>query len=344
MPTTGELLSWIRAATRAPSTHNAQPWLFEIDGDRVTVKPDPRRVTPMTDPQSRELWMSLGCAVENMVVAARHDGEALEVSQPPDVMPHRGVLVQSFRDRTAPDGLYHAIPDRQTNRRAYDGRPLDKGVVEALRQVVLPPGVSMRLVTDQDAFDDYAHLVQAGTAEQYGSPEYRRELYAWMRFNEAEVAATLDGLSINSVREIAKPRWLARALFRLHSASGRHAAEKAELARQASALLLVSARGDAPAAWLAAGRALERLLLHLTLLGVQHAYLNEAVRVPLQRVKLARLAHLDGERPQLLLRLGHAPPLPRSPRRPLEDVVFVRREGEMVPVAPTPAVHTRHGM
>lgn len=325
MSTTGELLSWIRAATRAPSTHNTQPWLFEIDGERVTVRPDPARALPALDPHFRELWMSVGCAVENMVIAARHDGEALEVSRPPIHLPHRGVLVRARRDITAPDGLYHAIGERQTNRQLYDGRPLEREVVETLEALKLEPGVSLRLVTDRGAFDPYARLVDESDRQLFSHPRYRRELTAWMRFNEREAAATLDGMNAHTYAGHRHPAWLNRMLFPLTLSPSRRAREDVQHVGKASALLVLATQDDRPPAWIAAGQALQRVLLHLTLLGVQHAYLNEPVRLPVTRMKLAHLAGLHRERPQLLLRLGHALPLPRSSRRPLEEVVLVRR-------------------
>lgn len=335
MPTTGELLSWIRAATRAPSTHNTQPWLFEIDGDEVVVRLDPRRSLPTTDPDLREQWMSLGCAVENMVVAARHDGEALEVSQPPELLgAERGVVVRARRDRTAPDGLYQAIVDRRTNRSVYDGLPLEPAIVDAISNVTLSPGVSVQLLTDKSHFDAYAELAHDATLQRYSSFRVRRELLTWMRFGDKQIASTLDGLSSNVLSEHPLPRWLGRASFALAMIPSRRAATEAARVRSSSALLLLSSDDDSPAAWLASGRSLERLLLHLTLLGVQHAYVTESIRVPELRVKLARLAQLEGTRPQVLLRLGHAPPLPRSPRRPLEEVVFVRREEGASPFDP----------
>lgn len=325
MSTTGELLSWIRTATRAPSTHNTQPWLFEIDGERVTVRPDPARALPALDPHARELWMSVGCAVENMVVAARHDGEALDVSLPPLTQPHRGVLVQARRDRTAPDGLYHAINERQTNRQAYDERPLEREVVEALEGLALEHGVKLRLVTDRTAFEPYARLVAEADRQLFGSLRYRRELTSWLRFNEREQAATLDGMNARIYAGDPYPGWMTRMLLPLALSPARRAREDLRHVRQASALLVLATADDRPSAWVAAGQALERVLLNLTLLGVQHAYLNEAVRSPSTRMKLAHLAGLQGARPQVLLRLGHAEPLPKSPRRPLEEVVLVRR-------------------
>lgn len=65
----------IEAATRAPSGHNSQPWLFTINSeDHITLAPDFTRRLPAVDADNRELFISLGCATENLYLAAAHFG------------------------------------------------------------------------------------------------------------------------------------------------------------------------------------------------------------------------------------------------------------------------------
>ena len=47
----------LRFAVLAPSSHNAQPWLFRIEGDHVDVLIDRTRAQPVMDPHDRELPM-----------------------------------------------------------------------------------------------------------------------------------------------------------------------------------------------------------------------------------------------------------------------------------------------
>ena len=62
-------------AVRAPSAHNAQPWRFVIDRtSRILVYADRARQLPVGDAEGRELALSCGAALENLVVAARAFG------------------------------------------------------------------------------------------------------------------------------------------------------------------------------------------------------------------------------------------------------------------------------
>src|SRR5512142_3516001 len=67
------LLSW---AVLAPSRHNTQPWLFEIEGDEVRLYADGSRALHATDPDGRELLMACGAALTNLTLAAAHFGHA----------------------------------------------------------------------------------------------------------------------------------------------------------------------------------------------------------------------------------------------------------------------------
>ena len=60
----------IRYATLAPSGHNAQPWKFAAKETRSELSRIMPGVCPVVDPQDRELWISLGCALENLIIAA----------------------------------------------------------------------------------------------------------------------------------------------------------------------------------------------------------------------------------------------------------------------------------
>jgi hypothetical protein len=89
----------VGAAILAANGHNVQPWRFRVGQDHLDLFGDPRRRTGAMDPIDRELWIGLGCALENLVLAARaaaYSGERsragleelfrsfAEFTQPPD--------------------------------------------------------------------------------------------------------------------------------------------------------------------------------------------------------------------------------------------------------------------
>ena len=63
-----ELISY---AIKAPSGHNTQPWLFRMQPNEIEILPDFGQSLPIVDPMNRELYISLGCAAENLCIAAQ---------------------------------------------------------------------------------------------------------------------------------------------------------------------------------------------------------------------------------------------------------------------------------
>ena len=97
----------IRAATRAPSSLNSQPWKFTADHDEIRIFPDFYRHRPVTDPAFRELIVSLGCALENLVLAARHEGFAVDIRMFPGDLD--GIIVRLRPMLFSPGGEKEAL-------------------------------------------------------------------------------------------------------------------------------------------------------------------------------------------------------------------------------------------
>jgi len=74
--------------------------------------------------------------------------------------------------------------------------------------------------------------------------------------------------------------------------------------------------------WVDVGRSFERIALTLTTLEVENAHLNQPCEVPELKTQLQQHLAPGSVHPQLLLRIGYAKPLPRSPRRPYQQVLI----------------------
>jgi len=69
-----DLQQMIRYATLAPNGHNSQPWRFSVNGGFASIIPDLSRRTPVVDPDDHHLFVSLGCAAENLLLAGAAHG------------------------------------------------------------------------------------------------------------------------------------------------------------------------------------------------------------------------------------------------------------------------------
>src|SRR4051812_32805817 len=66
---------FIKFAVLAPSSHNTQPWKFIVKKDStIEVYRDTSRRLPIADTSDRQLFLSIGCAIENLIISAKFFG------------------------------------------------------------------------------------------------------------------------------------------------------------------------------------------------------------------------------------------------------------------------------
>lgn len=316
------LESLIAQAVQAPSGHNTQPWLFHCTGDdnhpHIEIRPDMRRALPVVDADGRELFASLGCAAENLCIAAAHMGyhTSVRVDEASGHI-HIGLRPQA----PAPQPLFAQIGQRQTNRSLYSGT-LDATTLATLQNTPAEPGVRLHFFArGTPAFEQLTAFVCEGNTRQMSNHAFKAELKSWLRYNKKHQDATRDGLSYAVFGAPNVPRCIAKAV--MGSKLNAQAQNRADRARidSSSHLVLLTTAQHGPRQWVDLGRTLQRLLLQATALGVAHAYLNQPCEErELARAMAAQLG-LQGEHPALLLRLGYARPRARSLRRAVADVL-----------------------
>jgi hypothetical protein len=134
----------VRYATLAANSHNTQPWRFTIEQRRIVIAPDFSRRCPVVDPDDHHLYVSLGCAAENLVHAAAAIGLKASPAFEADAV---AVHLEPGPSTRSP--LPEAIPRRQCTGAAYDGRPVAAETLRLLERAGTADGVSVLLITDR---------------------------------------------------------------------------------------------------------------------------------------------------------------------------------------------------
>lgn len=312
-------LDLIRYATLAANGHNTQPWMFSMAPGEIAIQPDFGRRTPVVDPDDHHLYASLGCAAENLALAAAARGQGGELTFDDSgdgriVFAHRPAAPQA-------SALFEAIPHRQSTRAVYDGLPVSPADLDSLAAASAIPGIDMALITDRPQLDRVRDLVIAGNSAQMADPDFIRELKAWLRFNPGQALRTGDGLYSGASGNPALPGWLGPHAFDMVFTAKAENDKYAEQLRSSAGVAVFVGQQDDREHWMRAGRACQRFALQATALGLKCAFVNQPVEVAALRTELAALAGLPGRRPNIVLRFGHGPTLPYSPRRPVEAVI-----------------------
>ncbi len=344
----GTPLAIVAAGVLAANAHNTQPWLFEVGETEIAVYADLSRHLGSFDPILREMHLSLGCALENMIVAAPAQGYAA------DLLPEGGTLVNTTaRDgrrltarlrlnpvrRQVPSPLAQVLTRRHTDRGPFDvERPVPPALQEMLSGLAeRPESVRVRWVEGGTARARFDALTVSATERIIRDHQMAADSDRWFRLTQREIDEHRDGPTIDAAGLPASIRVIAKLLPRM-SAEDAHAVwlqttrdvhlKTAPLV----GMITVTDLYDIPQA-LEAGRLWQRLHLEGTAQGLSLHPINQTVEVvdrerelnaPARMAEdLAQLIGTRTERPTFVFRAGYGmrDTLP-SPRRALEDVVL----------------------
>ncbi|MEO8245181.1 MAG: nitroreductase family protein [bacterium] len=265
----------IRYATLAPSGHNTQPWRFAIAEGSIVIHPDFSRRTPAVDPDDHHVFVSLGCAAETLALAAAAQGLA---GEPVFDAAADGSIGFAYRAASgAPSVLFDAIPQRQSTRAEYDGRPVSAEDLTTLAATAVMPGVDLILITDAPQRDRLRDLVLSANTAQMSDPAFVRELKSWLRFSPRRALDMGDGLYGPTSGSPPLPEWLGPRFFDLFfKAKSENDKYARQLQSSAGIAVFVGAQVD-PEHWVQVGRACQRFALQATALGLKCCFVNQPV-------------------------------------------------------------------
>jgi nitroreductase len=303
----------LRAATRAPSVHNTQPWRFVAGPNHIEVHLDRERLLAVADPDAREARLSCGAAVFTLWLALRDGGWGAVIDVLPDA--HRPDFLASVRvggERvTSPElrTLAAVITRRVTNRRPFIQRAVTERDRSDLVQAAASEGARLVLLDEPRSLGALAVLLRRADHLQETDPAYQVELRKWTngRTNRDDGVPHAAG----------GPRPLGGNLLALR----RYHSDETTVARsfeQDPLVAVLATAGDTPLDQVRAGQALQRVLLTAANAGLSASFLSQPMEVAYTRGALRQL--IGGhDHPQTVLRLGYGQSVAQTRRRSVAE-------------------------
>jgi nitroreductase len=305
------------AGAAAPSVFNTQPWSFAVGPGGLDVYAEPGRASLPTASAQRDVHVSCGAAVLNARAALARLGYGARVSVLPDAGDPLLVARITVTDE-APDHVLGRLCGwvhlRRTNRYPFAPEPLPADVVALLHDAAGQEGASLRLLDREPEYQRVLSLIRRATCDEEAA--VREDRVA--RLSPGSAPSVIPVGSLGPV-----PRRGGN-----DEPPVRDMAEGADLAGRTHAdfephpdLAVLETSGDDPASWVAAGQALQRLLLT----AAEHAVAASFANQPLEDAGLrddvsASAAHYG--HPQMVLRVGYPRTQPPpTPRRPLSEAL-----------------------
>ncbi len=315
------ILKIIRYAAKAPSGHNTQPWRFKTGSDSISVLPDFTRALPVVDPDNHALYISLGCALENLIIAANEFNYETKIEFTGDESKPQIIVRLHVAPETEKSGLFDYIVRRQVTRNKFSNDKIPNNLLRGLFNDTQDEGVQTRLFLSETEIESLNHYIIEGTTRQFSNKAFVDELVSWVRFSEKEVMLKGDGIWTASMGLPNTGRFVGNIVMKNFITAGSEARRMEKLVTASAGLALFMVNKNDPHHWIKLGQSFQRFALKATKYQVSHSHLNMPCEEPEVREKLIFDLQLKELTPLLLIRFGFSGPMPYSFRRKINDLV-----------------------
>lgn len=303
----------LRYAILAPSSHNTQPWKFSVGEDEIQVLVDRTRWLKVADPDQRELYITVGGALENLLIAAEHFGYGPQVAYLPEPANEELAATVKFMPHGEPSpfrepALFDAISSRHTNRKIYEERPIPQSDLQHLQNYCVEEGIWLHMTDDLEIKRKVDELIIRGDATQFSDPAFCEELGYWLGqgvFGASWLIAKMEQLAVTYMN------------------IGKGQSKKdSEVLMSASVLAALSSKVNDRKSQVNVGQVFERVCLAATMLGIRVHPMSQILEISELKTEVAKLIPELDVFPQHTFRLGYAEPeKEHTPRRQLEEVL-----------------------
>jgi len=318
-------------ALLAPNPHNRQPWMVQLhDETAATLFVDPSKDLPETDPFDRQITIGLGCFLEVLTIAANNQGFEAKIDYFPEgfnelTLDKKPIAkIKLLRSPSLlPDPLFGQILHRRTNRKPFTEQQVTAKNLAAITEKTL--GINNSFASSTAQIEQLRDLTIAAAKIEFETPHTYMESVHLMRIGPAEIAQNPDGISIDlPMIGLLKAFGIVskKALSDQTSSAFKQGLKQySAAAASAASFVWISTDTNTRIDQIETGRAYVRQNLLATKLGLCMQPLSQALQEYPEMQQLLKEAHTitqtNGQRLQMLARIGYAATGNASPRFPL---------------------------
>ncbi len=311
----------INFAVLAPSSHNSQPWKFSIDNSIINVYLEQKRLLPVGDPNSRQAIISIGCAVENIIISADYYGYSASV-QVFEKLNEKNLIVSiklaSKNDACVGDEshLIHQIVRRTVNRNKYT-REIDQNTINDIEKLSTA-STNIKLISDKKKISELADIALSATADSMANSKFRSELSRYVISNTSSKKFGMPGFTIGFPTTISYAAPFVLKMFNLSKMSNKQ--DEPLLKHYTPHIGIITTNNDTHLDWINTGILFEHISLMLSQKGASAAVWAAPIQIGEHFKKVAMFSGKEG-RPQMFFRIGYAEKkVAHSPRMPSNEL------------------------
>ncbi|MBS3902877.1 MAG: hypothetical protein KGZ30_00670 [Anaplasmataceae bacterium] len=293
---------FLKFGVLAPSSHNSQPWSFKIQDGVLEIHKNRERKLPFSDSDDRQLYISLGCAIENIVIAADY----CEYSANVQYVDHDGdmyarIYFDKVGDKKNGDSkhLIFLIPKRVNNRNKYKKEIISNELLSKFKGYI-KEGMRIDFVSDERKKYLAKIAIKAGIrAMEYD--QFREELSHYVKNNMTKSEIGMPGFGMGIPTPISFFAPFMVKMFNMNALSKK--SDLKLLSEHTPVLVVISMDKDDPRTWMDVGRVYERIALEATSVGLSTAVWAAPIQIDNFYQDLQRCLNILS-RPQMFFRLG----------------------------------------
>ncbi len=298
-------------AELSPSRLNTRPWKLAVTHDQIQIFADFSKRLDAADPYNRELYISLGCVLANLEIAAEHYRLHYVTSLFTGEPAHNlfGVITFDLEQPAQsiyPSSLFSSLLKRHVDRTKFVQLPIEKKDIDALyTSICWIEGVYLYLTNNRMIIEYLAKLTEESEKEQFNSKSFRTEFIRWINRNVSHEGIELTELQLSPISSFIF------SVYRDYNIGLDKATHDKDLIQSSPYVAILLSRHDEHVDWVATGVALQVLTLQATDLGIHFHPITSGMEVPYYRDKIKDIIEAT-KSPQMLVRLGYERSTPPS--------------------------------
>lgn len=309
-------------AVLAPSTHNSQPWLFKIENNLCKIYYDSNINIKHADPERRDLFISMGCCIENLIIAGRY----FNIFQDINYICKNDCVAEIFFENKNNSYidlqwkyLLDSISRRQNTRGIFKKEKIPEQITQPLRGLCKTQNIKIHLFEQKSDIQKIASLTGEGMEKAHKSKEFRHEMSHWIHHNYTKHKKGMPGYALG----VPTPLSFILPHAVKHLNLGRMLKKLNQMTLSSAPLaIVISSDDNTETTWVKVGQIAERLMLELCDKNIHSSVYMAAIEIGGLYKKLQRDLNI-AERPQFLCVAGYKNPGKKfTPRKNIEEKIL----------------------
>jgi hypothetical protein len=338
------ILKAIAYGITAPSPHNTQSWYLDTISETEMLL-YVKHVLPETDPPARQIMMGAGCFIELVNVGMSQEGFVTNVNYFPqgdfqltaNKMSDKPVAkITLVKDENIKkDVLYDYIYQRGTNRKPYKGKMITQNEFEIIQTLMGNYHSQLQFVTGKEQMQPYLDIFSQAMEIETRTKATNEETRRKFRFSEKEIEEKKDGISLQQmgydgfILKIATKSLNNGDSLTWHSEKNFKATMKGinKGIYSSKGLIFFKTETNTKLDWIKSGRDYARFNIAIAKMGiVTHPY-NQVIQEYSEMEELQKKFNTlskvkNGEKTQMIVRIGRAKISYKSWRKEVEDYIM----------------------